>query len=317
MTLAHVPRGELAGSAREYARDARAPSTRLAYNRDWRAFVRWARSKGFVQSPPIPGEIVALHVAELADVGKSFSVISRRVTTIAQACSLAGEASPFASPALREVLRGIKRRYALDGKRPKGKAALELEDLRKVLAVCPRWLNGLRDRALLVVGWTGAFRRSELAALEVADLEERPEGYAVHIRRSKTDQLGKGQTKILPFGSDVNTCPVRTLKAWLEVAGVVDGRVFRSVDQHSNVGAGLTGRAVADMIKRRVADAGLDPKKYAGHSLRSGFCTTAAKRGKNPKAIMAQTGHRTAEMVLRYVRAANLFEDNAATGVGL
>lgn len=308
---------ELAGSARAYARDARAASTRHAYQDDWAAFTKWAREKGFVTAPPIPGEIVALYLAELADQQKAMSTLLRRLAAISQACALAGAPSPRTSPALREVLKGIRRRYALDGRRQKGKAALELELLRKVVSRCPTWLIGLRDRALLVVGWAGGFRRGELAALELADLEERTEGFVVRVRRSKSDQAGAGQSKVLPFGSDPSTCPVRVLKAWLAAAGVTEGRVFRSIDQHSRVGASLTGRAIADVVKRRVAGAGLDPRKFSGHSLRSGFCTTAAKQGKHTRAIMAQTGHRSAEMVLRYVKEANLFEDNAAVGIGL
>lgn len=307
----------LATRARAYARDARSSSTREAYRADWADFSGWAKRKGLAAAPPVAGELVAIYVAELADQGKAWATIARRVAAISQVCALAGGPSPRTSSALREVMKGVRRRYALEGRRQKGKTALELEALRRVVSGLPAWLIGLRDRALLVVGWTGGFRRGELAALELEDLEERPEGFIVHVRRSKTDQAGKGQTKILPYGSDPSTCPVRTLKTWLEVAGVTSGRVFRSVNQHSHVGERLSGRAIADVIKRRVGEAGLDPAKFSGHSLRAGFCTTAAKRGKNPRAIMAQTGHRSAEMVLKYVRAANVFEDNAATGIGL
>jgi len=309
--------GEVAGRAKAFAKDARSEATRRAYRSDWSDFVGWTKEKGFAAGPPVPGEIVALYLADLAGDKKALSTIVRRLAAISEACALAGAPSPRTAPALREVLKGIRRRYALEGRRQKGKAALELEALRKVVSACPTWLIGLRDRALLVVGWAGGFRRSELAALELEDLEERAEGIVVRVRRSKTDQAGAGQTKVLPFGSDPSTCPVRTLKTWLEAAGVDKGRVFRSVDQHSHVGESLSDRAIADVVKRRVAEAGLDPRKFAGHSLRSGFCTTAAKCGKNARAIMAQTGHRTAEMVLRYVREADLFEDNAAVGIGL
>lgn len=315
--LAKRSQAELVKRAHDYAEQARAQSTRRAYRSDWADFCGWAADHGFATAPPVAGEIVALYLAELAERGKALSTIQRRLAAIAEVHAVAGAASPRSSVALREVLRGIRRTYALEGKRAEGKAALELAALRKVSAAIPQWLIGRRDRALLVVGWAGGFRRSELAALELGDLEEREKGIVVHVRRSKTDQAGRGAAKVLPYGSDPLTCPVRTLHTWLDSAAIAKGRVFRSVDQHSRVGEALTGRAIAKIIKARVAAVGLDPSRFSGHSLRAGFCTTAARAGKHPRSIMNQTGHRSAEMVLKYVRAAELFDDNAAIGLGL
>jgi integrase len=178
-------------------------------------------------------------------------------------------------------------------------------------------LVGRRDRALLVVGFAGAFRRSELAALELGDLEKRPEGYVVTVRRSKTDQEGRGQQKGLPYGSDPATCPVRTLDAWLSAAEITEGRVFRSIAWHGAIGASLSPRAIAQIVKRHCELAGLEPSKYGAHSLRSGFVTTAARAGKSTRSIMDQTGHRTVAIVFGYVKSAALFEENAAMGIGL
>jgi integrase len=151
----------------------------------------------------------------------------------------------------------------------------------------------------------------------MSDLELRSEGYVVTVRRSKTDQVGEGQKKAIPFGSNPATCPVRTVQTWLAAADIAAGRVFRSVDRHGNIGESLEPRAVAEIIKRHCKAAGIDPAEFSGHSLRAGFCTTAARAGKSPRSIMSQTGHRTIEMVFRYVRDAKLFEENAAMGIGL
>jgi integrase len=305
-------------AAQKFVEAARAESTRAAYRSDWRHFVKWCESRGYRSAPPVAGELVALYLADLAAVERrALSTITRRLAAIAEAHAIAGLPSPRGTPALREVLRGIRRTYALAGKRTDGKAALELAELRTASAALPSWLIGLRDRAVLVVGWTGGFRRGELAALELDDLELSKKGYTVRVGRSKTDQTGEGQTKILPYGSDPLTCPVRSLQAWIDAAEIKKGRVFRRVDRHSNVGEALSGFAIAQIVKRRVAAVGLDPAKFAGHSLRAGFCTTAAKAGKHVRSIMNQTGHRSSAMVLRYVRSAELWDDNAAIGLGL
>lgn len=301
--------------AQAYADNARSAATRLAYAGDWKRFCAWCAERDV--QPPTPGGLVAIYLAELADQGKKASTIGRALAAISQAHALLGDSEIRRSPAVREVLAGIRRRLAELGVRPEGKSALVLEQLRKVSETVPNWVIGQRDRAVLVFGFAGSFRRSELAALDLLDLELGAEGYRVKIRRSKTDQLGAGRVVGVPYGSNPITCPVRCLQAWLELADIGTGRVFRSIDRHGNIGKGLTGRAIAEIVKRRAAAAGLDPRMFSGHSLRSGFVTTAARAGKSPKAIMDQTGHRTLEMVMRYVRDAKIFEDNAAMGIGL
>ncbi len=178
-------------------------------------------------------------------------------------------------------------------------------------------LDGVGDRALLLLGFAGAFRRAELVGLDVEDLTETDEGLEVMIRRSKTDQEGAGRKVGVPFGSDPATCPVRSVRAWRQAAGVDTGPLFRGVLHGRLVSERLSTLGVARAVKRAAKAAGLDPSKFSGHSLRAGLVTCAARAGKSLNAIMEQTGHRSVPMVRRYIRDASLFKDNAAAGIGL
>jgi integrase len=187
-----------------------------------------------------------------------------------------------------------------------------------MLEALPNTRVGLRDRALLLLGFAGAFRRSELVGLDVADLEFARAGVIVTLRKSKTDQEGRSRRLGIPFGSSEQTCPVRSVQAWLEAARISEGPVFRSLDRFQQVqGARLSDKAVALIIKRRAKAVGLDPARYAGHSLRAGLATSAAAAGASERVIMSQTGHRSADMVRRYIRDGSLFTSNPAGMVGL
>jgi integrase len=188
-----------------------------------------------------------------------------------------------------------------------------------MLAKLPATRVGLRDRALLLLGFAGAFRRAELVGLDVRDLEFSSAGLAVTLRKSKTDQEGRSQRIGIPYGSAAQTCPVRSLQAWLETAQIADGAVLRSLDKFQRVqNRRLSDKALARIVKRRAAAVGLDPERYAGHSLRAGLATSAAAGGASERSIMNQTGHRSTSMVRRYIREANLFAaDNAASLAGL
>jgi integrase len=222
---------------------------------------------------------------------------------------------PGESKAVKQVMAGIRRQLGCAQRRV---APLLPGQLRTIFAALPSRLLGVRDRAVFLLGFAGAFRRSELAALEVGDLAFTAEGLEVTLRRSKTDQEGKGEKKGIPFGSDPATCPVRAVKAWLEAAGAEVGPLFREVNRHGRVSASaLTGQSVALVVKRGVQAAGLDARAFSGHSLRAGLVTAAARGGKRTETIMRQTGHRSANTVARYVREASLFDDNAAAGIGL
>lgn len=193
-----------------------------------------------------------------------------------------------------------------------------MEDLQRLVAALPDSLSGSRDRLLLLVGFAGAFRRSELVALDLEDITITPDGLEVLVRRSKTDQEGTGTVKGIPFGSNPRTCPVRAFRAWIERSGITTRTLFRHVDRHGCLHAHrLSGHAIARIIKRLAKVAGLDPVQFSGHSLRAGLATAAARAGKADRTIMRQTGHRSRAMLDRYVRDADLFTDNAAAGIGL
>jgi integrase len=211
--------------------------------------------------------------------------------------------------------QGIRR---TKGTAQHGKAPARTQEVRAMVGTCGEDLLGVRDRALLLLGFAGAFRRSELVGLDVEDLSFGRDGLTVTLRRSKTDQEGAGQKVGAPYGSTPATCPVRNLRAWLDAAHVTAGPVFRGVDRWGHVSAaGLTDKAVALVVKRHAEAAGLDPAQYAGHSLRAGLATAAAEAGVPERVITAQTRHRSLPMVRRYIRDGSLFRENAAAAVGL
>jgi integrase len=192
------------------------------------------------------------------------------------------------------------------------------DDIRAMVAATPQSFLGTWDRALLLVGFAGAFRRSELVALDREDVEVTREGLVVTLRRSKTDQDGAGRRVAIPYGTNPETCPVRALESWLAATGIDAGALFRPVNRHGHMQPGrLSGFAVALVVKRYAAAARLDPAKYAGHSLRAGLATAAAIGGAPERSIMNQTGHRSTAMVRRYIRDGNLFRENAAAKCGL
>jgi integrase len=212
-------------------------------------------------------------------------------------------------------MKGIRRSLTVAQREA---APAVIGEVRRMVAHLPRDIAGTRDRALLLVGFAGAMRRSELVGLDVTDITHRDEGLAITIRSSKTDQEGAGRQVAIPIGRDPETCPVRALQGWLDAAGIEDGPVFRPIDRHGNVSPDrLSDRAVALIVKRSAEGAGLDPSLYSGHSLRAGFATTAAANGASERAIANQTGHKSMEVLRRYVRHGSLFTDNAATMLGL
>lgn len=302
-----------AKSASDYARGAKAENTRRAYRADWHSFAGWCEANSGNALPALP-ETVAVYVAHLADTGHKVSTIERALVAISQAHKAAGEPSPRGSLVVQEVMKGIRRKL---GVAPRKKAPLLAEHLRTIVAALPSSTHGARDRALLLLGFVCGMRRSELAALEVEDVTNAPEGMIVTLRRSKTDQEGQGRKIGVPFGRSDATCPVRALRTWLELAKVDKGPLFRAVNRWGVIGGALDGAEVARVVKRSAKLAGLDPALLSGHSLRAGFVTTAAKSGKSERAIMAQTGHKSERIMRGYYRDANLFTENAADDIGL
>jgi integrase len=310
--LAH-PLAELAELAHGYLDEAIARRTRKAYASDWAHFTSWASSHGLQALPAAP-ESVALYLSAHAGVLKA-ATLGRRLVAIRQAHRAADLDSPTTSAAVRTVWRGIRR---VHGTAQHGKAPLVVQDLRRVLSLLPPTLPGLRDRALLLVGFAGAFRRGELVALNVGDVDMTELGLIVHVRRSKTDQEGAGREVGIPPGSHELTCPVRALGDWLAVSGLEDGPLFRPITRHGRLSEGrISDKGVARIVKRVCAAGGLDASRFAGHSLRAGLATSAAMAGVEERLIAQQTGHRSMPVLRRYIRAGELFRQNAAAAVGL
>lgn len=304
---------ELAEVARGFALDARSSGTLRAYRSQWAAFSSWCEARGLAPLPGAPST-VALYLSDRAADGAKVSTLGQALAAIAEAHRVAGEAapSPKSSPELREVWKGIRRRLRIA---PARKVAAVPDVLRAMLATLPAGLIGARDRALLLLGFAGAFRRSELVALDVADLAFDAEGMTVRVRASKTDQEGAGALVGIRRAADAALCPVAAVRAWLDAAGIVEGALLRSVSQRGEVGGRLPDRDVARRVQLAAKRAGLDASRFGAHSLRAGLATAAAKRGASTGDIMRQGRWKSAQMVeATYVRPATVY-DNAAAGV--
>jgi integrase len=301
--------------AHAYAGRSKSEATIRAYAAGWRDFLSFCEQQG-AAALPATDQTVAAYLAHLADRQAKAATIARRLVVNSQAHKAADLPSPTTSSLVSRTHAGIRRAL---GTAQNGKAPAVVDDLKRMLEKLPPTRVGLRDRALLLLGFAGAFRRSELVSLDIADFEFTRAGLIVTLRKSKTDQEGKSRRLGIPYGSSDNTCPVRSLQAWLESARIVDGPVFRSLDRCHRVQPGrLSDKAVALVVKRRAKTVGLDPARYAGHSLRAGLATSAAAAGASERVIMSQTGHRSADMVRRYIREGSLFgPSNPAGMVGL
>jgi len=305
----------LTSQARDYLRAAKSEATLRAYRADWRHFQEWCRQKSLPFLPASP-ETVGLYLGEAASTHRP-ATLARRLTSINKVHRAAGHPPPALMEHLGvgEMLKGIRR---IHGTAQTGKQPLFTGDLRAMVDSLPPGLIGIRDRALLLVGFAGAFRRSELAAIRVEDVEETKEGLLIRIPRSKTDPEGKGREAAIPYGSTPETCPVRAWRDWMAAAKLESGPLFRRIDRHRHLNArALHKDSVGAIVKRAACAAGLDPKIYAGHSLRAGFCTQAYLNGAREFDIMRQTGHRSLDTLRKYIRGRGLFRDNAAAKLGL
>jgi integrase len=312
---AELARAEDHRKAAAYAVNAKAPATQDAYRSDWADFVGWCRSRSYPELPASP-QTVAAYLAALADVAKA-TTVQRRLSAIRYAHLISGHPTPTTDPYVREVMDGIRR---AKGTRPRQAPAATLDPLRAMLATLPDDLAGRRDRALLLVGFAGGFRRAALCALDRADVTFVSEGLDLLIRKDKTDQAGQGRELSISYGKHRDTCPVRALRDWLDAAGIRAGPIFRGVTKGGKtVRAGrLDPGSVARIIKRAAKRAGLpDADTFAGHSLRSGLATEAARAGATDNAIMEQTGHTDVRSVKRYIRRGRRFTDNVLNQIDL
>jgi len=292
-----------------------APSTQVVYERDWKLFSDWCEGFGL---PLLPTNetVLALYATAQAERGLKIPTIRRRLAAIRTIHSNAGYPSLASSTLIRDILRGISRR---DSVMPVGVKALLTDDIRLIVQTIPdEGLIGQRNRAILLLGFAGAFRRSELVGLNVDDLQEDPDGLIVRLKKTKTDQQGLGRLVGIPKGAHALTCPVQAVHAWRKASGITDGPLFRSISRYGVIAtARLSDRAVAMIIKQCAADAGLDPTHYAGHSLRAGHCTEASRQGVAEHVIRKQTGHRSRNTLQRYIRQGLLFQENSAALLGL
>lgn len=287
---------------RHYLEGALSKNTRKAYKNDLDHYHQWG---GTVPSTP---ETIAAYLSTHADK-LSIATLSRRLVSISKAHTMRGFFDPVKSDLVRLTFRGIRKVHG----KPQAQAAPILkDDLVIMLSHIPDTTKGKRDRALLMMGFCGALRRSELVALKCTDLEFNRQGMILTIPRSKTDQTGQGRKIGIPHGRG-RICPVEAVKVWLSHMGADNGYLFRSVTKGGRISDNhLSDRAVADIIKNYADIAGLDSSKYSGHSLRSGLATSAAQQGVSSWKIRAQTGHKSETMLARYIRDGDIFNENAA-----
>jgi integrase len=298
---------------REFIRASKAESTVRGYQNDWREFCKWSEGHAVCPLPALP-ESVAAYIAECAGRLKVGS-IQRRLNAIAEAHKALALVSPTHSGLVRSTLKGIRR---TKGTAATQKAPTLIEDIRAMVGATDAGLIGLRDRALILLGFAGAFRRSELVGLNLEDCAFGKDGLVVTLRRSKTDQDGEGRKIGIPYGANPDTCPIRSVQVWIEASGLTGGPLFRAVNRHAQtLPRHLTGGDVARIVKKLAVRAGLEPSSFAGHSLRAGHATSAAIAGASERSIMNQTGHRSVQMVRRYIRDGSLFRENSAGKLGL
>jgi site-specific recombinase XerD len=298
---------------REFIRVSKSDNTIRGYRADWRHFCAWCEEHGFCPLPAT-AESVASYIAECAGRLKPGS-IQRRLNAIAEAHKAVGLDTPTHSAIVANTMKGIRRTL---GTAPVQKAAALTDDIKAMVDNTDAGTIGTRDRALILLGFAGAFRRSELVSLDIEDCGFGKDGLVVVLRRSKVDQQAAGRKIGIPYGSYPETCPVRTVQTWIEQAGISTGPLFRSINRHGQLKSGrLSGLDVARIVKKLVKRAGLDAAKYAGHSLRAGHATAAAIAGASERSIMNQTGHRSVQMVRRYIRDGSLFRENSAGKLGL
>jgi site-specific recombinase XerD len=300
---------EEAEAARLFQMNEKAAATRRAYQSDFRIFAAWCRARGVEPVPAAP-EIISTFLASQATSGVKASTLARRTAAIRYAHALKGVEPPTNSEVVKATMRGIRRTV---GTKTEQKAAATSERVALMVSLAPATLGGLRDKALLLLGFSGAFRRSELVALEVSDLLETAEGYRVTIRRSKTDQEGAGHEVAILRGSRLRS--VEAVKAWLAAAGITEGPLFRPVAKGGRVLAeALTAESVANIIKVHAKRAGFDPAEFAGHSLRAGFLTSAAEHGASIFKMMEVSRHKSVDVLKGYLRRAELFKEHAGAG---
>jgi site-specific recombinase XerD len=293
-------------------KSSKANNTLRAYKSDFNDFGLFCVQNGFKSLPSEP-KIVSLYLTYLSTKDIKMSTLKRRLVSISVIHKLKGLYLDTKHPSIIENIMGIKRRK---GSIQKSKKPLLINSLKAIIDVIDQQdkkeIKKFRDRSIILIGFSGGFRRNEIVSLDYEDLDFVTEGLKINLRRSKTDQFGKGFVKGLPYFDNAQYCPVVSLKKWIEISKITSGSLFRRFSKGSKLlDKRLTDQTVALLIKEYLKIAGIDSKNYSGHSLRSGFATSAAESGVEERNIMAMTGHKSTEMVRRYIKEANLFKNNA------
>jgi len=287
-------------------------NTIRAYKSDFRDFGLFCAKNGFKSLPSEP-KIVSLYLTHLSTKDVKMSTLKRRLVSIGVIHKLKGHYLDIKHPSIIENIMGIKRRK---GSTQKGKKPLLINELKQVINVINQYkdneIKKFRDKSIILIGFSGGFRRNEIVTLDYDDLDFVTEGLKINLKRSKTDQFGEGLVKGLPYFDNLQYCPVVSLKKWIEVSNINSGPLFRRFCKGPKLTEDrLTDQSVALLIKKYLKLAGIESKNYSGHSLRSGFATSAAESGAEERSIMAMTGHKSTEMVRRYIKEASLFKNNA------
>ena len=292
--------------------NSKAQNTIRAYKSDFKDFGLFCVQNGFKSLPSDP-KIISLYLTYLSTKELKISTLKRRIVSIGIIHKLKGHYLDTKHPAIIENIMGIKRRK---GSIQKGKKPILISNLKMIIKAIDEQKKGeikkLRDKSIILIGFSGGFRRNEIVSLDFDDLNFVSEGLKISIRRSKTDQFREGSVKGLPYFNNSNYCPVVTLKKWINISQINSGPLFRRFSKGLKLSKHrLTDQTVALLIKEYLSLAGIDSKNYSGHSLRSGFATVSADSGADERSIMAMTGHKSTEMVRRYIKDANLFKNNA------
>jgi len=298
--------------------NSKAANTVRAYKSDFNDFGLFCAKNGFKSLPTDP-KVVSLYLTYLSTKAIKISTLKRRLVSIGVIHKLKGHYLDTKHPAIIENIMGIKRRK---GSIQNGKKPILISYLKKIIDVIDEQekeeIKKLRDRSLILIGFSGGFRRNEIVSLDYDDLDFVPEGLKITVKRSKTDQFGKGSIKGLPYFDNQKYCPVVSIKNWINISKINSGSIFRRFLKGSILSKNrLTDQTVALLIKEYLNLAGIDSKNYSGHSLRSGFATSAAESGAEERSIMAMTGHKSTEMVRRYIKEANIFKNNALNKIKL
>jgi site-specific recombinase XerD len=295
---------------------SKANNTVRAYKSDFNDFELFCTQNGFKSLPSDP-KVVSLYLTQLSTKDIKISTLKRRLVSIGVIHKLKGHYLDTKHPSIVENIMGIKRRK---GSAQIGKKPILINNLKTIINVIDNKnieeIKKLRDRSIILIGFSGGFRRNEIVSLDFDDLEFVSEGLKIRLRRSKTDQFGDGFIKGLPYFDNSEYCPVLSLKNWIKLSNIESGPLFRRFSKGSKLTKNrLTDQTVALLIKKYLKLAGIDSKNYSGHSLRSGFATSAAESGAEERTIMAMTGHKSTEMVRRYIKEANLFKNNALSKI--